>query len=576
MAEEKAFNVHVFRDGRRALEGRALLSGLAGALAGLGGAGPARGALDEGGRQRALDALLRAGELECILADVGQDRGGAASRLTDALAEALLGAAVDAGALGAGLARIERELPATVRASRPEGFAYYALHPLDFADLARAMLVGSGSGSGRVAVVGIRSIGTTLSAVVAAALRQRGVPAERITVRPGGHPYDRRLELAGPELAWVRAQAGAGADFFGVDEGPGLSGSSFLAVGDALAAAGVPRARVAFLCSRAPDPDALVAPDAARRAREAIWRGVAPASRIPAEAGEFVGGGVWRERWMPDRSTWPACWPTFERIKHVSRDGRRVFKFEGLGPYGAEVRDRAARVAEAGFGPAPAEEGDGFLSYPLIEGRPLRAGDLSAAMLERLADYCAFRAAAMPASDPEPLEEMVRVNAAAVLGVELEKIPALDVVRPVIADGRMMPHEWLDAEGAALKVDAASHGDDHFFPGPTDVAWDLAGAIVEWQMSAAARRVFVDRYARASGDHGVEGRLGPYLVAYALFRAGMCRLAAQAMRGSEEADRLSAEERHYHAVLDVVWPSRATTSWTPGVRAAPETVGRSG
>ena len=99
MAAGNAFQVHVFRDGRRALQGKALLSGLAGALGALREAARAAragsGALDDRGRQRALDALLRAGEIECILADAGQDRGGAAARLTDALAEALLGGVVD-------------------------------------------------------------------------------------------------------------------------------------------------------------------------------------------------------------------------------------------------------------------------------------------------------------------------------------------------------------------------------------------------------------------------------------------------------------------------------------------------
>ena len=65
----------------------------------------------------------------------------------------------------------------------------------------------------------------------------------------------------------------------------------------------------------------------------------------------------------------------------------------------------------------------------------------------------------------------------------------------------MMPYEWIAAPGAPpLKLDATAHGDDHLFPGPVDVAWDLAGAIVEWRMSASARRIFLDGYRHASGD----------------------------------------------------------------------------
>ena len=49
------------------------------------------------------------------------------------------------------------------------------------------------------------------------------------------------------------------------DEGPGLSGSSFLAVADALADAGVAREHIVVLPSHDPDPSRLCAPDAARR-----------------------------------------------------------------------------------------------------------------------------------------------------------------------------------------------------------------------------------------------------------------------------------------------------------------------
>ncbi len=77
----------------------------------------------------------------------------------------------------------------------------------------------------------------------------------------------------------------------------------------------------------------------------------------------------------------------------------------------------------------------------------------------------------------------------------------LDLKRPVIADGRMQPHEWLlTADRKMLKTDSGSHGDDHFFPGPTDIAWDLAGAIVEWEMTAEQSSTFLELYRQKSGD----------------------------------------------------------------------------
>ena len=86
-------------------------------------------------------------------------------------------------------------------------------------------------------MLGIRSIGAALSAVACAALRIRGVECERITVRPAGHPYDRKLEVTDRMREWVESSGDA--DFLVVDEGPGISGSSFLAVAEALTSCGI-------------------------------------------------------------------------------------------------------------------------------------------------------------------------------------------------------------------------------------------------------------------------------------------------------------------------------------------------
>lgn len=60
--------------------------------------------------------------------------------------------------------------------------------------------------SERLLVDGIRSIGTSLSAVVAQKLGQSGCEVQRITVRPGGHPFQRQLDIA-PEQLRVIGQA---------------------------------------------------------------------------------------------------------------------------------------------------------------------------------------------------------------------------------------------------------------------------------------------------------------------------------------------------------------------------------
>ena len=73
-------------------------------------------------------------------------------------------------------------------------------------------------------VIGIRSIGTGLAAIVAAALGAK----RPFTVRPVGHPFSRELRIGDGLKEQLLADPHA--SFAIVDEGPGLSGSSFAAV----------------------------------------------------------------------------------------------------------------------------------------------------------------------------------------------------------------------------------------------------------------------------------------------------------------------------------------------------------
>ena len=526
----------VFRQGRRAHSGSALLQALLPLLRRLqsSGASPSSRPLPE--------ALLRCGELECGLADLESPLTTFAAATTDALAEMLLGGTVPLSPL---VERMERmQPPEHITVSPSEGFAYYALHPLQYAELAGTVPV-SAAGT---AVVGIRTIGTTLSAVVAAALRRRGLPADRITVRPEGHPFDRRTAFTPPQRRWIAAQRARRAQFLVVDEGPGLSGSSFLSVGDALLQQGVPRASIAFLCAAQPDPARLRAPDAAPRWQQFRSFAVRPHPASTPDAAVDVGGGLWRRHLFDVSCNWPSSWITMERAKFISADGTRLFKFEGLGHFGRKVGERARTLAEAGFSPAGDDAGSGFISYHKQNGFPASRADLCPALLDRLAAYCAFRAAALPGPPcSQDLAAMAAWNLHEEFGVPCEPASAgLEIKLPVIPDGRMQPHEWLLTGRAILKTDGASHGDDHFYPGPADIAWDLAGAIVEWDMGPDAAQYLLRRYVRLSGDR-VHSRLPAWLQAYTAFRLGYCKMAAEALSGTPEEERLLRDYRRYRA-----------------------------
>ena len=62
------------------------------------------------------------------------------------------------------------------------------------------------------------------------------------------------------------------------------------------------------------------------------------------------------------------------------------------------------------------------------------------------------------------------------------------------------------------------------------IAWDVAGAIVEWELQGELRASFVREYEARSED-AVAERLAPYLLAYTTFRMGWCKMAAVAMQG---------------------------------------------
>jgi hypothetical protein len=529
-------NLLVFRGDQRRVSGQELKAALTAQLERLCGHCSLDGV---------LVALLRAGELECGIADVGGETVNRFDLVTDRIAEILVA--------GAGtnaiqepdtrkdnfqqLLKTAQALPAVeqLSISTPEGFAYYALHPLAYADIIHEM-----PACESWLIVGIRSIGTTLSAVTAATARAHGMNAARITVRPQGHPYNRTAEFTAEQMAAILAAVFSGANFAVVDEGPGLSGSSFLAVAEALERAGAPADKITLVSSHAPNIDTLCAMDATRRWRRFRCLPVMAEARRPVQANDFIGGGQWRSRFLSNKSGWPASWTSLERLKYLSLDKnheRRMFKFAGFGHYGDVVFEREEKVAAAGFGLVPRAESDGFVSFPQIDGRPLSASDLSAAMMVRLAEYCAFRlrAFAIELSDLKALQQMANHN---LHELGLDVAVDLRLAHPVIADGHMQPHEWLQShDGDLLKTDSGGHGDDHFFPGPTDIAWDLAGAIVEWQMNEQQTTEFLDYYCRASGDDA-SARIDGFIKAYAVFRLAYCLMAADAMRESDEQPRL--------------------------------------
>lgn len=585
----------VFGDRVRTREPRAAITELAAGLGAIAARPPGLA------RHAALvGAFIDAGELvqgltdhACARLDARTELGDAGMRLLTALADAIAGSWASGpgdliGRIGerpvggdrevpggpdvavALVALAARRLPDAIEARHAEGFAFYALYPEAYLAAARA------APPGPRRVIGIRSIGAALAALVASAT---GAPLPA-TVRPRGEPFRRRIEVAPALVAeWRAGLADPAARIAIVDEGPGLSGSSFGAVADRLEDAGATalrlecfpshagelgpaadprhRARWTRMPRRAADTDALLV----RSGALASWIAelVGPLSR-PLED---VSAGAWRAKHFAREAAWPACVVHQERRKLLahSRGGTWLARFVGLGRDGDRALARARLLHRAGFTPEVAGLCHGFLVERWLAVTPLVVASLDDAgrrrMVERVGRYLGFRAREL-AADPDsgaPLEllaEVVRRNAALALGA----VPALpgspaalaSRVRRIEIDGRLHAWEWLvGADGGLVKADALDHCAAHDLVGCQDVAWDLAGAAVELALSPAEQ----DRLARITGE--TSGRAAdPALVAflrpcYLAFQLGRHALAATT--GGGEAARLRSAAERYAAQL---------------------------
>jgi hypothetical protein len=421
-------------------------------------------------------------------------------------------------------------LPETVELRLPEGFAFYAVYPEGYVAAARRLRL-----TGPPRVIGIRSIGTTLGAIVAATL---GAPPA-ITVRPFGDPFARQVELPAevPE---------EGAHYVIVDEGPGLSGSSFGSVADALERRGVPTERIAFLPSHGGD----LGPQASERHR-LRWTRV---QRVPVE---FAPGFLSDHFGKLDEFSTGHPW---ERRKYLAdRDGdRMLLKFAGLGPIGERKVRMARALHAAGFTPEPLALVHGFLVERWCgDARSLREDDRP---VEEIGRYIGARKRLFPANDVsgasvEELLTMCRRNISLALGSDAindldlfaERLPkGLNRVR---TDNKLDRAEWLrSTKGRLIKTDALDHHQAHDLVGCQAMEWDIAGAIAEFDLNAGETERLIAATGRAADRH----LLAFYRIAYAAFRFGHARLAAESGGSTIVSSRLKRSADRYGRSLELL------------------------
>ncbi len=438
----------------------------------------------------------------------------------------------------------------------PEGYAFYALYPEQYgASALRWAAEHAGETISKVRVIGIRSIGTSLAAVVRAALHLAGWNATWQTVRPTGHPYERQAKL---DISDIQPDEWA----LIVDEGPGQSGSSMASVAQALVEAGMARDRIAFLPGHGGEPGGsgsettrqwwANAPRIVTPTDQMRWNGLALpdvlAARTPQLIRDYVeyrqyenkacdievdadlsvlsvedfGGGLWRRMVYAEEAHWPAVCAAFERPKYrltLSNGTQVLWKFAGLasspmpGHFIAPVARREgwldqSQVMELWLAmrgiimsplpPAPLGTAMGFVAMLWITGTPLTLADATPAFLSELGSY--IGACSAPPLSPEEAEtsiarltSLLYWNTWEALGEEAaEQTRQWSAVLEQSAwarqsrtfgDGHLAPHEWLRMpEGQRHKTDCIGYEPDHTIIGRQSIAWDIAGALVEWRL----------------------------------------------------------------------------------------------
>lgn len=473
-----------------------------------------------------------------------------------------------------------RDLSVTVKV--PEGFAFYSLYPEQYCAASEGWSADhAGNASKQVLVIGVRSIGTTLSAAVAATLSQAGWNIRRITVRPIGNPFDRKVKLDPQE---VRGAAHA----IVVDEGPGASGSSMAAGARALADAGMDCRAISFFPGHGGEPGAKASEEVRRwwatTARYVVplgqirWNGLSLTEALaeltpgllarssPVEHVEDLSGGLWRRAAFSDVSQWPAAFPMFERTKYrfTTREGRMIlWKFAGLtspaggGAGAAEAAlDRTRLLAREGWTVAGLGTAMGFVAIPWLEGTPMRTSDLNAEAIRHIGRYvAAARGTELSASelleDFERLTDMLYWNTREALGEAAAQrarewsrhASRLIANQPMSSygDGRLAPHEWVrTSSGRLIKTDCFGHDSDHTIVGRQSWLWDLAGAMCEWGLDDKPAALMLEA---AGVDPRLHELLTFHRMAYAAFRIGLCDVCCGDPVERARLDRASSRYR---------------------------------
>jgi hypothetical protein len=275
-----------------------------------------------------------------------------------------------------------------------------------------------------------------------------------------------------------------------------------------------------------------------------------------------ISAGAWREVPTFGASKVALCHPQHERRKFLTLDAKgaplSIMRFAGFGAAGRSVRKRAERLSDSGMTSRAIAYGNGMLVLEFISGERLWRNAGQSWIFRTMLDYIGWRAKQFQVSahaNTDVLFDMTCRNSEEAVGSWTTNVIQRlrrDLVEPealTIVDGRMAPDEWLRTDRGLTKLDAFDHGDDHFFPGPCDITWDLAGICVEFGLTDSQIDALAATYSAQSGDHWINRRLPFYLSAYRAFRIGYCHWASVTLPHATARNQFRRRELWYRLQL---------------------------
>jgi hypothetical protein len=465
-------------------------------------------------------------------------------------------------------------LPNSITVKTPEGYAFYALYPEQFFEAARAWQQEIG---GAAIVIGLRSIGVSLAAAVAAGIEHCRT---FVTVRPAGPPFERKL-LLGEQMKrnLLSSDPENPAHFLIVDEGPGLSGSSFESVSKFLSENEIPPERIFFFPSHSNSLGPM-ASEAFRaqwsRARKRIFtfdqlREKAPfrflSPRFSTSQIQEISAGAWREIVYKSTFEWPPVFIQQEKRKYLKETprGGELIKFVGVGAYADEKIKMSKALSEAGWVPSLLGSRKGFsISRWLGDASPLQ---LESRTLQRIGEYLSFRIRSFPAhstehsASPRELFRTTLQNLSIKFGRAFGQRFAEEFSHelssfeksffPVRTDGRMHFWEWKQRpDGTLLKTDAVDHHQAHDFVGCQDPVWDLVGAQIELGLSDSDFSALVDQISfEVPTFRPSLGKLGFYRICYLVLQLAYWGQASDGAGDLPERARLRIAMDRYESLL---------------------------